>query len=244
MSRPAFVILMLVVAAFSCGGRASGTNASTGTRGSSGSSGRPVNGGNEAETDSSASADAESGVDSSAAMDARACVTPDGGVETCGGAWRCCTENGGVGIEVLCVPLDASCPGPPPSDLADASGPNVDPSEFVVGTSVEERDTLCSWIALEFGGYGRFLKCDAGDATPSLEGPASLRDCTSNLLGVAQWPASCPLTVAQFESCVEWEVQNVCLLVTLTRAMLLADCQTLLGPQCLGGLGAADGGDQ
>jgi hypothetical protein len=242
MNRAAVLISTIVLlAAIGCGGRASGTTASTS---SGGSSGRPIDGGNEPETDSATSADAESGVDSGSEMDERVCVTPDGGPGTCGGVWRCCTENGSVGIDVLCVALDASCPGPPPSGVPETSGSNVGPSELVVGTSVEERDTLCSWIALEFGGYGRFLKCDAGGGAPNLEGPANLRDCTTNLLGVAQWPASCPLTVAELTSCVTWEVQNVCLLGTLPVAMWPSDCQTLIGPQCVGGVGVVDGGDE
>ena len=127
-------------------------------------------------------------------------------------------------------------------DLMDATVPNVAPSELVVATAVSERNVLCNWIAKQFGGYDRALTCDAGSSNARLGGPANLQDCNRNYLGVALWPAGCPLTVAQLESCVEWETQNVCLLETLPSTMRAADCQTLLGPECLGGVVTTEGG--
>jgi hypothetical protein len=128
-------------------------------------------------------------------------------------------------------------------ELPEASGPNVDPSKLVVATSMSERNSLCDWIAQEFGGYGHVLRCDADVEAGEgiLVAPENPQACTS-IIGFAQWPPSCPLSVAQFTSCIEWETQNVCIVGVVTRAMLPADCQTFLGSECVGGVELVDSG--
>ena len=64
------------------------------------------------ETNTGADARSDAGEDAAEA-DAQSCVLSDGGRSTCA-FWRCCREGEPpLGIEVLCVPMDAGCPGPP-----------------------------------------------------------------------------------------------------------------------------------
>jgi hypothetical protein len=62
--------------------------------------------------DAAEAADAQ-GDGEGAPADGGSCMILDGGHATCGGPWRCCRE-GVVYVEVVCVPLDAGCPGSPP----------------------------------------------------------------------------------------------------------------------------------
>ena len=125
----------------------------------------------------------------------------------------------------------------PPSGAIDASVSGLDPSARVVSLSAVDQQTLCAWIAQQWGGgYGRVLDCDGGQ--PSLEAPQSLQDCVATF-AFAQWNSSCPLRVSDFGVCVAWEAENVCLVGADTLTMLPSQCQTLLGPQC-SGLHAAD----
>jgi hypothetical protein len=127
--------------------------------------------------------------------------------------------------------------------LVEALEPNLDPGRLVGTTSVSDQDILCDWVAHECGGYGHVLMCDADVAigTGILVAPENRQACEREI-GFAEWPTSCPLTVAQFASCIKWEAQNVCVVGMLTRAMLPVECQTFLGPQCAAGIGLADGG--
>ncbi len=128
--------------------------------------------------------------------------------------------------------------------LPEALEPNVDPGKLVGATSMNDQGILCDWIAQECGGgYGHVLTCDAdvGVGKGILVAPEN-RDACKREIGFAAWPTGCPLTVAQFAWCIKWEAQNVCIVGALTRAMLPVDCQTFLGPECVAGIGLADGG--
>jgi hypothetical protein len=121
---------------------------------------------------------------------------------------------------------------------AAAGGPNVDSSQRVVALSTADQATLCDWIANEWGGYGGLLRCDAGSET--LSAPTSPQDCYSGLL--ASFEPSCPLTVGQLSSCVEWQAENVCLVGTIEAAMLPPACQATIAPACTAMKGSPDGG--
>lgn len=105
---------------------------------------------------------------------------------------------------------------------------------------MSDQAALCDWLAQEWGGYGGLLRCDAGSET--LSAPLTQQVCLSEALDVAYWGPTCPLTVSQFASCVQWQAQNVCLIGVVNASMLPPECQTTIGPACAGYKSGSDGG--
>jgi hypothetical protein len=101
---------------------------------------------------------------------------------------------------VVAVTLSA-CGADLPPPLADP-GPNsgVDTSKNLNALTKDEAVTFCDWIAGRFGGYGRGVTCADGT---TLAARGSQAQCVSDWMNAS---ASCPLTVGDFEECVNGAV--------------------------------------
>jgi hypothetical protein len=53
------------------------------------------------------------------------------------------------------------------------------------------------------------------------------------VLEISLWGTDCPLTVQDYMSCVTWQVENVCNILTLTPPPA---CETQEGPLCEGAI--------
>jgi hypothetical protein len=110
-----------------------------------------------------------------------------------------------------------------------SSGDNLEPQESLVRLSSDESAQLCDWLAGLYGGYGKSVSCDGGSG--GLNGPQDQASC------VQQWPqgakmyANCPLTVQEFEACMQWEVDNACVASPGTPPAAYA---ILMSAQCSG----------
>ncbi len=90
----------------------------------------------------------------------------------------------------------ATLPDPGPSLGLDASS-------TISGLSAADDATLCEWMVGRLGGYGLSRKC--GDVT--LSTPSSQAMCVSAFQGL---PASCPITVGDYQSCVNFALTGPC----------------------------------
>jgi hypothetical protein len=142
-----------------------------------------------------------------------------------------------VAIGVLVLAAAGGCESSGPG--AGASGPDIDPSKRVLALTPNEEAYLCNWLAGEWGGYGGALRCEGGGGT--LAAPLSQPHCLM-VLDLPRWTRTCPLTVGQFESCIDWQAQNVCLVGIVSGPMLPAECQLELGPACSNPMGVVDAG--
>jgi hypothetical protein len=106
------------------------------------------------------------------------------------------------------------------------------PTMLVIDLSASELISLCDWNAREFGGYGGNVPCPDAADQGIIGAPESVQDCVS-VLQVNRWGPDCPLTVQDFMSCVTWQVDNVCNILTLTPP---PECKTQEGPQCEGAI--------
>jgi hypothetical protein len=88
--------------------------------------------------------------------------------------------------------------GPPLPDPGPTSG--IDPSKMLNALTKDEAVAFCDWTAGRFGGYGRGVTC--GDGT-SISARASQAQCVSDWMSASP---SCPLTVGDFEQCVNGAV--------------------------------------
>ena len=141
-----------------------------------------------------------------------------------------------VALGVLVLAVAAGCESSGPDAGA---GPDIDPSKRMLALAPEEEAFLCNWLAGEWGGYGGALRCEAGGEI--LAAPLSQPHCLM-VLDLPRWTPTCPLTVGQFESCIEWQAQNVCLVGIVSGPMLPPECQLELGPACSNSTGAVDAG--
>jgi hypothetical protein len=130
-------------------------------------------------------------------------------------------------------------------------GPNIDelppidvatPTMRIVDLSSSEQISLCDWTARELGGYGGIVSCPEDAADTMLAAPISLQDCVS-VLEIGKWGPDCPLTVQDFMSCTNWQVDNVCNICQAGACSngtynlpLPPECVTLGGPQCEGAI--------
>jgi hypothetical protein len=147
---------------------------------------------------------------------------------------RKASERFTAGLALFTFLLGAHCGG----SGSPAGGPDVGPTDSLVGLSSIDEAALCDWFAQQWGGYGGSIGCQ-GSGGAVLSAPQDRASCEDNL---SSWGPACPLDVGQFESCVEWETKNVCLVGTLSASMLPSECQTANGLQCAGYKPPIDGG--
>jgi hypothetical protein len=135
-------------------------------------------------------------------------------------------------------------------------GPNIEelppidvatPTMRIVDLSSSEQISLCDWTARELGGYGGIVSCPEDAADTMLAAPISLQDCVS-VLQIGKWGPDCPLTVQDFMSCTNWQVDNVCNICQAGACSngtynlpLPPECVTLGGPQCEGAINSDAG---
>jgi hypothetical protein len=80
----------------------------------------------------------------------------------------------------------------------------VDRSQTLGGASAAQLGLFCDWNAGRLGGYGRSATC--GGVT--VRSPAGGRsECVTTL---QQIPASCPVTIGEFQDCVNAIVMGPC----------------------------------
>jgi len=80
----------------------------------------------------------------------------------------------------------------------------VDRSQTFGGASAAQLGTFCDWTAGRLGGYGRSATC--GGVT--LRSPAGGQsECVTTL---QQVPASCPVTIGEYQDCVNAIVMGPC----------------------------------
>ena len=108
-------------------------------------------------------------------------------------AWR--------GLALLAVVWAAACGsdlGPPLPDPGPSSG--LDTSLMLNGLTKAQAQSFCDWVAGRFGGYGRGVTCSDGS---TLSAESSQAQCVNDWMTASP---SCPLTVGDFEECVNGAV--------------------------------------
>jgi hypothetical protein len=109
-----------------------------------------------------------------------------------------------------------------------------DPQTPADQLSTDQLKALCDWQATLFGGYGRWVSCEAGvvdGGDPGFSnqyyGPTDQASCVTNLSGQYQ---KCPTPLAQVKECLQWSVTYYCGPTVPTPAA----CTTFLSAQCGG----------
>ncbi len=158
-----------------------------------------------------------------------ACGTASRSSETADGGRDASTADVGPNIDEL-----------PPIDVAT-------PTMRIVDLSSSEQISLCDWTARALGGYGGIISCPEDAADTMLAAPISLQDCVS-VLEIGKWGPDCPLTVQDFMTCTNWQVDNVCNICQAGACSngtynlpLPPECVTLGGPQCEGAINSDAG---
>ena len=85
-------------------------------------------------------------------------------------------------------------------------GPNsglLDTTTTIYGLSADDDATLCSWEAGRLGGYGRSREC----GVITISSPSNEADCVSVF---QSFSAACPITVLDFQDCVNAAVDGPC----------------------------------
>jgi hypothetical protein len=90
----------------------------------------------------------------------------------------------------------ATLPDPGPTS-------SLNTTSTIYGLSATDDATLCEWLAGRLGGYGRSQKC--GETTVS--SPSSEAQCVSVF---DSFSADCPITVGDFQGCVNVVVTGTC----------------------------------
>jgi hypothetical protein len=94
---------------------------------------------------------------------------------------------------------DASGPAVDAPQPADAGLPPIDPSLMMAGLADAQLGEICDWMYTLLGGYGQVVHCPASvTITNEVDQAACIADHSYNVAG-------CPLTVGQFETCIEAE---------------------------------------
>lgn len=81
----------------------------------------------------------------------------------------------------------------------------MDSVRALADLSLAEQQSLCDWIAHQFGGYHSRGIC-ADSSTGGLQGPVNQSGCIDQLSAYAR----SSLTVGQLQACIESEVRNAC----------------------------------
>jgi hypothetical protein len=99
---------------------------------------------------------------------------------------------------VVAIVACGSDVGPPLPDPGPTSG--IDPSKMLNALTRDEAAAFCDWTAGRFGGYGRGVTCSDGS---TLSARGSQAQCVNDWMTASP---SCPLTVGDFEECVDGAV--------------------------------------
>ena len=82
---------------------------------------------------------------------------------------------------------------------SDAGLPPVDPALMMATLGNAQLGQICDWMYSLLGGYGQIVHCQIGMMTNPTDQAECVAEHSYNTAG-------CPLTVGQFESCIEAEV--------------------------------------
>jgi hypothetical protein len=108
-------------------------------------------------------------------------------------------------------------------------GASLDTSKLAVNLSPTEQAAFCDWAAQQYGGYGHKAVCDAGaKAGSSSQAGTNQAMCVMGLQHLAIIRPTCPATVGDGMTCVQWEIQNPC----MDTAAGPAGCQVLGSAAC------------
>jgi hypothetical protein len=104
----------------------------------------------------------------------------------------------------------------------------VDGSKTLSTLSATDAAAFCDCLATYGGGYGAPLACTCSDGSPGAPGaPTSRAAC------LAAWlPGGCPITVAQYISCMNLTYANPCDTTALLAAASSPDCAPLTTAAC------------
>jgi hypothetical protein len=93
------------------------------------------------------------------------------------------------------------------TDSGKATDGALPPQQRLVQLSNDEYKELCDWLAGLFGGYNMAINC--GPETQNL-GPTDQDSCVTGYMQLASTNSMCAATVADFETCHEWQTKNFC----------------------------------
>ena len=113
---------------------------------------------------------------------------------------------GGLNLWVLLIATlsVASCGGGGGATLPDPGlSSGLDTTTTIYGLSADDDTTLCDWEAGRLGGYGRSRQC----GVITVSSPPSEAECVSVF---QSFSAACPITVLDFQNCVNTAVDGPC----------------------------------
>jgi hypothetical protein len=105
----------------------------------------------------------------------------------------------------------------------------LDPQARFDQLSAGQLKQLCDWLASAYGGYGRSVGCD-GSAGGG-EGPVDQASCVSVYLQGQPTYSDCTMTVDQFEKCMTFRLQFMCVDPPATTS---DPCVVAQSPACSG----------
>jgi hypothetical protein len=139
-------------------------------------------------------------------------------------------RRAGLALAITAVALPA-CSSTSGSDKSPSKLPPVSTSQPVSGLSESDQQQLCDWQAALYGGYGRTLDCADAEGQGEMVGvgPTDQASCVGQFAQLSVETKSCGATVGQFETCLQWDVTNLC----VVGAKPPAECAALSDPACL-----------